>query len=44
MEKNNKGLMILVAILSVIILGLVGYITYDKISENDEKEIIVDNL
>jgi len=43
MEKNNKGLMILIAILSVIILGLVGYITYDKISENDEKENIVDN-
>jgi len=43
MEKNNKGLMILVAILSVIILGFVGYIAYDKISENDEKENIVDN-
>ena len=43
MEKNNKGLIVLVAILSVIILGLVGYIAYDKISVNDENENIVDN-
>ena len=44
MEKNNKGLMILVAILSVIILGLVGYITYDKVINVEEcNDKVADN-
>ena len=37
MEKNNKGLIVLVVILSVIILGLVGYIAYDKINDLFER-------
>ena len=35
--------MILVAILSVIILGLVGYIAYDKISEANEDKVVDNN-
>lgn len=35
MEKESKGLMILVAILLIIVVGLGGYITYDKLSSKD---------
>lgn len=44
MEKNNKRLMILIAILCVLILGLVFYITYDKISDVEKNEnFVTDN-
>ena len=35
MEKESKGLMILVVILLIIVVGLGGYITYDKLSSKD---------
>ena len=38
MEKKNTGLVVLVIILSLLVLGLGGYIVYDKLlSENNEE-------
>ena len=42
--KNNKILVVLVIILSLLVVGLTGYIVYDKIlAENDKKIINNDN-
>ncbi len=44
MEKKNTGLIILVVILSVLIVGLSGYIVYDKIlNKNDMDSTMSDN-
>lgn len=40
MEKNNKGLIILVIILIIMVLSLGGYIVYDKLIDN--KNDVVD--
>lgn len=37
MEKNSKGVVTLIIILVVIIMGLVGYIVYDKSLNNEKK-------
>ena len=40
-KKNNKGLVWLIVILIILVLGLVGYIVYDKVilrSNNIKKE------
>ncbi len=37
-EKNNKGLIILVIVLFIMVLGLSGYIAYDKLIAKDEPE------
>lgn len=37
-EKNNKGVIWLITILIVLVLGLIGYIIYDKISLNNKNE------
>ena len=34
MERNNRGLIILVAAMAVLILGLGGYLAYDKVLKN----------
>ena len=34
-NKNTKILIILVAILIVLVLGVIAYLVYDKISEDD---------
>jgi len=41
-KKNNKGLIAIIIILTLCILGLVGYIIYDKalIKENNEKKTL----
>ena len=47
MGRNNRGLVILTAILAVIVLGLGGYLVYDKVlvSKNTlDKEKIKDEL
>lgn len=36
-EKNNKGLIWLITILIVLVLGLIGYIIYDKSSLSNDK-------
>lgn len=43
MKKSKNGLMIVIVILSVIILALVGYIVYDKISEDNKSENVQNN-
>jgi len=35
-KKNNKGLILLIAILIVLVLGLTGYIIYDKVLSKDK--------
>ena len=35
MEKKNTGLIVLVVVLSLLVVGLGGYIVYDKILNND---------
>ena len=40
MKKNNSILTIIIVILSVAIVGLIGYIAYDKILSNSDNEII----
>ena len=37
-KKSNKVLIVLVVVLSILLLGAVGYICYDKFFTNDEKE------
>ena len=34
MEKKNTGLIVLVVVLSLLVVGLGGYIVYDKILNN----------
>jgi len=41
MGKSNKGLVTIVVIL--IVIGLIGYIVYDKVLSKDNNEIINDN-
>lgn len=36
-KKNNRGLIWIIIILIVLVLGLVGYILYDKVKPTDEK-------
>lgn len=44
MERNNKGLMVLVIILSLLVVGLGGYIIYDKfINVEEDNNKVVDN-
>jgi len=38
-KKNNKGLIWLIVVLIIMILGLVGYIVYDKVLLNDKNPI-----
>jgi len=40
MEKNNKGLIILVVILIIMVLSLGGYIVYDKFIDNNKNNAI----
>jgi len=42
-KKNNKGIIWLITILIVLIIGLVGYIVYDKIILENNKDIQEDN-
>ena len=48
MEKKNTGLIVLVIILSLLVLGLGGYIVYDKVlsKENTSKDVqeVNDNI
>ena len=39
-KKSNKGFIITIVILSILLLGAVGYIAYDKFYLNDEKETV----
>lgn len=43
LEKNNKGLYILLGVMFVIILLLAGYILYDKVLSNKNVEFPVEN-
>ena len=47
-QKNNKGLIIIICVLCVLVLALGGYIVYDKINDNKEtnieREQIDDNI
>lgn len=38
MEKSNKGLFVIIILLIVVVLGLGGYIIYDKVLINEEKQ------
>lgn len=38
MEKRNTGLIVLIVILSLLVVGLGGFIVYDKVISNDEME------
>ena len=42
-QKNNGGLVALVAVLCLLVLGMGGYILYDKVLSNKTTEPIVDN-
>ena len=42
-KKNNKGLIGLVVVLVVMVLGLSGYILYDKLLTNNTKETTTNN-
>ena len=47
MERKNNGLMVLVIILSILVVGLGGYIIYDKVinvGENNDKVVDNDNI
>lgn len=41
--KKNKGFIAIIIILVIIIMGLVGYIVYDKLLSNNENQDISDN-
>lgn len=43
MEENNKGIIWLIIILIILVLGLVGYIVYDKVILNDKIPVNNDN-
>lgn len=43
-QKSSKGLIILVIILSIVVIGLVGYIVYEKISDEDFDRKITENV
>lgn len=40
MEKNNKGLIILVVILIIMVLSLGGYIVYDKFIDINKNNVV----
>lgn len=40
MEKNNKGLIILVVILIIMVLSLGGYMVYDKLIDNNKNDVV----
>ena len=42
-KKNNNGLIVLIIILSVCVLGLGGYIVYDKLFSDDKSNNTVNN-
>ena len=44
MEKKNTGLMVLVIILSLLVLGLSGYIVYDKVLSKEDVSNDVQNV
>ena len=39
MEKKNTGLIVLVVILSLLVVGLGGYIVYDKVLSKEDSNI-----
>lgn len=43
-QKNNKGLIVLVIILFIIIIGLTSYIVCDKINTKDSNKNITENI
>lgn len=44
MERSNKGLLVLIVILSLLVVGLLGYIVYDKvINVEEDNSKVVDN-
>ena len=38
-KKNNKGLVWLIVVLIILVLGLVGYIVYDKVLKEEPKKV-----
>lgn len=42
-EKKNTGFIVLVTLLVVLVIGLTGYIAYDKISESKKNDDVVNN-
>lgn len=42
-NNSNKGLIVWLVILSVLVIGLSGFIVYDKVLKNDETTDIVEN-
>lgn len=42
-EKKNTGFIVLVTLLVVLVIGLTGYIAYDKISDSKKNNDVVDN-
>ena len=42
-KNSNKGLIILIIILFIMVLGLGGYVIYDKLLTNDSKETTTSN-
>ena len=42
MEKKNKGLVVLVIVLIILLLGLGGYVVYDKVITNKNQSSSAD--
>ena len=42
-KKNNKGLYVIIAVLCLLVLGLGGYIIYDKSLSNIQKDTNTNN-
>lgn len=42
-RKSNNGLIWLIVILIVLVLGLMGYIIYDKVLSNDKEKLTGNN-
>ena len=38
-KKNNKGLVWLIVVLIILVLGLIGYIVYDKVLSTEKEHI-----
>lgn len=43
MEKKNTGLIILIIVLSILVVGLGGYIVYDKVFTKEKEEVSTKN-
>lgn len=43
-NKNSKLLIVMVVILSILVLGLGGYVVYDKVLSKNEEKVIVENI